>query len=267
MAIKNDLVGKRFGKLVVTSLYGKVNGSYKWNCICDCGNEKVIDGHSLTRGRSKSCGCSAHARKYKIGDKFGYLTIANMPNNLRNEKVTCICDCGNTVEVFLSNLIKGTTRSCGCKRSFFASQSRCANGESRSILYRKWARMNTRCYNPNTHYYKNYGGRGIKVCDEWRHSYVNFKEWAITHGYSDELTLDRIDVNGNYCPENCRWITMAEQSNNKRTNRFLEVNGERKTLAQWSRETGLDPSLIRWRLENGKSLSECISTKKYSTKF
>ena len=108
------------------------------------------------------------------------------------------------------------------------------HGESKTRLYCAWQNMKARCYRKSTREYNNYGGRGITVCDEWIHSYENFKGWSIQNGYSDKLTLDRIDVNKGYSPDNCRWITNKEQQNNKRDNVIYTFNGETLTLAQWS---------------------------------
>lgn len=258
-----NLVGETFGKLSVISFDKNRNGVPYWNCICSCGVEKSISGRSLIRGRTKSCGCSAHTRRYKVGDKFGNLTIIRMPEgNLHTEKVLCKCDCGKEVECFLNNLTRGTSTSCGCLRSYYAKQSRNCHGESRSRLYMEWNRTKTRCYNKNTHYYKNYGGRGIKVCDEWQ-TYWPFREWALAHGYRDDLTLERIDVNGDYCPENCTWIPMKEQANNKQNSHYITFNGQKKTIAQWARETGLNPSCIQYRLKAGKTPEECLSLTKW----
>lgn len=258
-----NLVGRKFGKLTVISLDGKGKDGYTWNCLCDCGQTKSISGHALKRGSTKSCGCSSHTRKHKEGDKFGNLTILKMPNgNLNKEKVLFKCDCGKEIFCYLNNVVRGTTTSCGCLRSYYAKQSRNCHGESYGRLYQEWSRMKTRCYNKNTHYYKNYGGRGIKVCDEWQ-TFLPFREWAYQNGYNDKLTLERKDVNGDYCPENCTWITMKEQASNKRTNTFIEFNGKRQTISQWSRELGISKELISWRLRNGKSPKECLSTEKW----
>ena len=111
--------------------------------------------------------------------------------------------------------------------------------------------MKERCYNPNRNSYCWYGAKGICVCDEWD-DFENFYSWSMRNGYSDELTIDRIDSNGNYCPENCRWSTDREQANNRSTNRIIEYNGESHTLEEWSKITGIASSTIRMRLDEYK---------------
>lgn len=128
------------------------------------------------------------------------------------------------------------------------------HGDTGTRLHRIWQNMKARCYRKSAREYENYGGRGITVCDEWRNSYENFKEWALNNGYAEDLTIDRINTDGNYCPENCRWITNKEQQNNKRNNVVYEFNGEIKTLAQWSEELGicyrtLQKRIRKWGVE------------------
>lgn len=201
--------------------------------------------------------------KNLIGQKFGRLTVVEHAGRKnRHVLLKCHCDCGNDVICYQYNLLRGSSTSCGCLRSYYARQSRNCHGESYSRLYQEWSRMKTRCYNPNTKDYKNYGARGIVVCDEWQ-TFWPFREWAYASGYSDNLTIERINVNGNYCPENCKWITHAEQASNKRTNIFIEFNDEKKTISQWARELGISKSLILWRYRAGKSPSECLSLEKW----
>lgn len=119
--------------------------------------------------------------------------------------------------------------------------------------------MKTRCTNPNYDKYKWYGGKGISVCEEWSNSYDTFEEWALRHGYTDDLTLDRIDPNGNYCPENCRWVSRKEQANNRSSNHFLTYNGKTMTIMQWSEETGLDYNCINQRIQAGWPVDKALT--------
>lgn len=133
-------------------------------------------------------------------------------------------------------------------------------------LYITWSAMKSRCLNKNHPKYKDYGGRGIKVCKDWR-SYKAFEEWALSHGYRDDLTIDRIDVDGNYKPSNCRWIPRSEQAKNKRNSRYVTYRGERKSMAEWAKEKGMPIATLRKRILNGWTLENAIETpvtKKYS---
>ena len=125
------------------------------------------------------------------------------------------------------------------------------HGMAESRLYRIWLGMRTRCYNPKQCHYEDYGGRGIAVCDEWKNDSKSFIDWALANGYTDSLTLDRIDVNGNYCPENCRWITMKEQHNNRRDTITVTYNGRTQTLSQWAEETGIYYHKLLMRYKRG----------------
>lgn len=152
-----------------------------------------------------------------IGKRFGKLVVQNKAKNEgRWTCWDCVCDCGNRVIAKTRDLQKGDVNSCGCLFEEINKQRLTKHGKKNSRLYRIWGNMKTRCSNPTTKYYKYYGGRGITICEEWRNSFQRFYDWAMTNGYSDDLTIDRIDVNGNYEPSNCRWVTMKEQSKNKR---------------------------------------------------
>lgn len=126
-------------------------------------------------------------------------------------------------------------------------------------LYGIWSNMKTRCYNPKVKAYQHYGGRGIEVCKEWQ-KYDVFYRWAMSSGYQDNLTLDRIDSDENYCPENCRWATQKEQQNNRRNNHLLTYNGVTRTLKQWEEICGIDYSLIKYRLKHGYSVCDALFT-------
>ena len=135
-------------------------------------------------------------------------------------------------------------------------------------LYRTWDSMKSRCYRKSTAPYKNYGGRGITVCDEWRLSFIAFRDWAMSHGYADNLSLDRIDYNGNYEPSNCRWVTIKEQENNRRNNTLLEFGGVVRTQSEWSEVLEIPTHVIHNRLLRGWSIEKALTTKprKYEKK-
>lgn len=189
------------------------------------------------------------------GDRFGRLTVLALTPKRHNRCAIwlCRCDCGKVVEVQGSYLRNGDTQSCGCLHDETAAEhGRTAmrtHGGYNDRLHRVWTDMLTRCRNPHCKAYPNYGGRGIKVCQEWEQSYKAFKDWANLHGYDEnapygECTIDRIDVNGDYCPSNCRFIPLSAQSRNMTTNRNITVGGETKCIAAWAEILGTSPGAI-----------------------
>ena len=171
------------------------------------------------------------------GQKFGRLTVIErsyIPS--KKTRWLCKCDCGETRHVLSYQLRSGKTKSCGCFSKDFARENFSTHNLSKEKLYFVHNTMNMRCHNENSTEYKNYGARGISVCDEWRgrQGVVNFYNWSLSNGYKEGLQIDRIDVNGNYEPNNCRWVSSKEQSINKRTNHLLNYNGETKTIKEFS---------------------------------
>lgn len=192
------------------------------------------------------------------GQRFGRLTvIGRAARKGKNTYWLCRCDCGAEKEISRCNLLSGT-QSCGCLRAEKTINRHITHGKSSTKLYGVWKAMLERCYEPKTERYPIYGGRGIEVCDEWRKDFKVFYDWALSHGYSYGLTLDRIEVNGAYCPENCRWVTRIEQQNNMRTNHFVTFKGQTKTIAEWSRETGIDQHVLGGRIRNGWSVERAM---------
>ena len=179
-----------------------------------------------------------------IGKKFNRFTIIKRDINHNGLKhFICQCDCDEIKSVRLSSLINGHSKSCGCLKSEINSKNgklrMTTHGGTKTRLYHIWTSLRRKCYNKKNDHYKWYGARGIKVCDEWMEKYENFRDWALENGYSDKLTIDRIDNNGNYTPSNCRWATMKEQSNNRRSNVYITYKGKTKNLKQWSEYTGI----------------------------
>lgn len=172
----------------------------------------------------------------------------------------CKCDCGNEITVCGQELRNGDTQSCGCVKAERDQVFSKTHGESKTRLYHIWKRMRQRCNNANSSDYAHYGGRGIRVCDEWQNDYHAFRDWALSHGYIDQLTLDRIDVDGNYCPDNCRFVSMKAQSNNRTNSQVFEYNGEAHTIAEWAELTGIQYGTLYARLcINGWSTDKALT--------
>lgn len=162
----------------------------------------------------------------------------------------CRCDCGKEISVRGSMLRTGKQKSCGCYSAEKSRMRLLKHGFSDAErLYGIWNNMRNRCSNPNSPRYELYGGRGITVCDEWS-DYSIFREWAISHGYKNNLSIDRIKTDEWYRPDNCRWVTQKIQCNNKRSNRYLTFNGETKTMMEWSECVDIPYSTIRSRLNS-----------------
>lgn len=188
---------------------------------------------------------------YKVGYKFPgtrLTVVENLPTINRESIVRCICDCleGNEWIGPASRLKKKNTFSCGCyyKETRWKKSPNLKHGMFGSRIYSIWANMLQRCNNFKC---KNYGGRGITVCDEWK-TFELFYKWATSNGYTDDLQIDRINNDGNYEPSNCRWVTNKQNMRNYRRNRLVTINGETKTVAEWAEISGLNRDVIKNRL-------------------
>lgn len=180
------------------------------------------------------------------GNRYSHLTVIHrvFDPNRKGVYWLCRCDCGKEKVVSADNLRSGKVKSCGCIRG----NNLKTHGLSGLRLHRIWKAMKTRCLNPNSANYKYYGGRGISICDEWLNDFEQFYQWAMQNGYTDDMTIDRINSNGNYSSDNCRWISMPEQNLNRRSNRFIEYNGESKTIKEWADIYGINYKTLRNRL-------------------
>ena len=194
------------------------------------------------------------------GQTFERLTVIKRAPNIGKEVYwECLCSCGNSVVVRARNLRSKHCKSCGClqKESVANTGKRNAtHGESQTRLYTIWKNISQRCTNKHSSNFKNYGARGITVCEEWRHSFESFRDWALANGYTDGLTLDRIDNNGNYCPNNCRWATATAQANNRRNN--IIYHGV--PLKSYCKRHGLNYKRVHERIKHGWSLDRAIFT-------
>ena len=199
------------------------------------------------------------------GQKFARWTVIGRAQNDKRGQAQwhCVCECGNTSIVGGKDLRLGKSRSCGCLQKDTASVIKRKHGKSNSRLFHIWCAMRSRCYNHSVPHFYLYGGRGITVCDEWRNSFESFYEWAINNGYADNLSIDRIDVNGNYEPSNCRWADDKTQARNRRNPRLFEFRGEKKMLIEWAEELGLNYYRVRNRLYKEKwTVEEAFTTPK-----
>jgi hypothetical protein len=213
----------------------------------------------------------SHGRRFQdlTGQRFGRLVVQSFIEASKNgSRWLCICDCGNTNNVLASNLKAGHCTSCGCfqredsaKRIHIALAAKITHGRSKTPEYRIWKGMICRCYNKNRDNYPRYGGRGIMVCEMWRHSFEAFIA-DVGPRPSPKHTLDRYpDTNGHYEPQNVRWAVLQEQNNNRRNNRIIEYNGERKTIMQWSRTLNTSRRVLSDRLDKlGWSVEQAFTT-------
>ena len=187
------------------------------------------------------------------GKKFGKLEVIGVHDTgSRKTYYVCQCDCGNVKVVRADSLISGATKSCGCIKKERDKTNLTANHRhkmSGTRIYETWQDMKRRCYNKQNVRYNRYGGRGIKVCEEWLNNFQSFYDWAIRNGYSDDLTIDRIDNDGNYEPSNCRWSTVKEQCNNRSSNINITIGNATKSLMSWCEIFNVDYKKVHARYQ------------------
>lgn len=265
-----DLSGKRFSKLEVIKFDSIRKGHYYWWCRCDCGEEVSVDAGHLRAGKIVSCfQCNSryirsqeNQKEDLTGLRFGRLLVTSfLENTSRGGIWNCICDCGEVRAVNYYHLKSGHTSSCGCYGKEVLLKSNITHGLRHTAGYNVWISMKDRCENENNISYHNYGGRGIKVCDRWKNSVENFFR-DMGDPPSAEHQIDRIDNDGNYCPENCRWVTRKENCRNTRSNKFIFFNGENLCLAEWQERYGLPKGCIAKRLKRNWTIEEALTTPK-----
>ena len=198
------------------------------------------------------------------GQRFGRLTVIERAANDKHgePRWLCRCDCGNHVIVLGSSLRSGHTKSCGCLQREHAAKigkNTATHRLHNTRIYNIWSHMKSRCTSPKDPSFANYGCRGTTVCEEWQR-FEPFYKWAIANGYDDTLSIDRIDVNGGYRPENCRWATMKEQQRNKRNNHYVTYDGETKTITEWAEKLNIRPETLHSRLRSGWSIEKALTT-------
>lgn len=263
-----SLVGKKFGHLTVIEKCGiNVQKSGRktilWRCKCDCGNTRVVPGKSLKQGAVTKCEeCVKKSKKTLVGQKFGKLTVIKRaedyisPKGKHSPMWLCKCECGKIKPIAQSSLKFGSVKSCGCSRY----ESKTKHGLSGTRLYNIWSNMKRRCGSERDSRYNEYGGRGITYCKEWE-EFSAFSEWAFSNGYNDGLTIERKDVNGNYCPENCCWIPQKEQAKNRRPSlRLTDKDGNERLVVDIAEEIGISADVVRARYESGWDLYSAVYT-------
>lgn len=193
--------------------------------------------------------------------RFNKLLIIEKADNQKHKTMwKCLCDCGNITFVTTSNLNANRVKSCGCLKNEQLVKRSTTHNQRHTNLYEVWKTMKQRCFNPKNQSYNNYGGRGIVVCDEWKTNFTSFYKWSMENGYKKGLTIDRIDNNGNYCPENCRWANRIIQANNSRWNKHIIINGKDNTLANWLRFYNISYNKYYQRLKKGLSEQEALTS-------
>lgn len=253
-----DLTGIRFGRLTVLERAENRGNRVCWRCKCDCGNLTTVCASLLKSGNTSSCGCYHKQRTSEAcfqdlkGQRFGKLTVTEYIGKGKDGKSLwqCHCECGNVCIVSSSHLKSGTTKSCGCLKHIGYNT---IHALTNSKIYRIWNGIKGRCFNTKDESYLNYGGRGIILFPDWVHNFKAFYDYVskLPHFGEEGYSLDRIDNNGNYEPNNLRWATKKEQSRNTRQNVWLEYRGKLMILSDVAELIGISPSALKKRYKRG----------------
>ncbi len=205
------------------------------------------------------------------GKRFGRLTVVRRgedyisPKGYRAVNWVCSCDCGETCVVRGCNLKSGASRSCGCIVEEHPNHT--THGLSKGRIYSIWCGIRDRCKNPKSGNYENYGGRGISICSDWDDDFTSFYSWSMENGYSDRLSIHRINNDGNYSPENCAWVDWSTQANNTRKTHYLTYLGKTQSISQWAEEVGMPKQRLRDRIRLGWDIAKALTTEKQRNQF
>ena len=275
--LKENPIGVKVGKLTILrevekSTHPNGRTSRRFECICDCGNKTYALLDNLKKYHSTSCGhCGRDNKEIEVvsNQKFGRLTIVReveSKTDTRGRKVRyveCVCECGKICKVKLHALRRGKVRSCGCLKTETTIKKFTKHGLSnKHPLYGIWKGIKGRCVNPNHFAYKDYGGRGILVCDQWLHDFGNFYTWCISNGWRKGLSIDRIDNNKGYYPENCRFVDDFTQARNKRNNIPITYKGKTwHSAAQFCSDMNIPYRRFYQRIKRGMSIEKAVEFK------
>ena len=276
MGIFKDLTGMVFGRLTVLKRVANNNRNQaRWLCECSCDKHThvILEGSRLTSGNTSSCGClqreltSKRSSKDLTGITFGRLTVLrrvensppmpSVPNGVIQYECQCSCPDKTKLIVRSGNLSNHHTLSCGCLQREATSDAKTVwRTPTEQQIAHRFKGIKQRCYDPRCSTFKEYGGRGIVVCDEWLDDKRKFVEWSLANGFSPELEIDRINEppydknqDGPYAPWNCRWVTKTVNANNKRSNVYVDIDGVRHTIADWARLCGQDYTFMKHKYD------------------
>ena len=268
--VMNNLNRRIYGKYIVTNIL-KINNDYQFSISCLCGKYNTVC--MLSDLINKGAKILRHLKCVPklSGQIYNYLTVLSCltPNitNSHDRIWECKCKCGKIIHVHEHDFLTNNTTSCGCYQKHLNSVRLTKHGLSDTRIHVIWKNMKSRCYNKSHPEYNRYGGRGIYVCDEWRDNSSAFIEWSLKNGYSDNLTIDRINNNYGYSPENCRWVDYKTQQSNRSTNVRVCINNEWYTVSQYARKHNIKPSILFKRIMRYKLRHKNENINEYITKL